>query len=64
MAEHIDLDRSGPLRLEYTLPESGEMLLDVVERTINGRLTCAESPRPPRVRAHQALPERMSVRHY
>jgi (2R)-sulfolactate sulfo-lyase subunit beta len=43
MAEHIDLDCSGLLRLEYTLPESGEMLLDIVERTINGRLTCAES---------------------
>ena len=43
MAEHIDLDCSGLLRREYTLTESGDMLLDVVERTINGRLTCAES---------------------
>jgi (2R)-sulfolactate sulfo-lyase subunit beta len=43
MAEHIDLDCSGLLRREYTLAESGDMLLDVVERTINGRLTCAES---------------------
>jgi (2R)-sulfolactate sulfo-lyase subunit beta len=43
MGEHIDLDCSGLLRREYTLPESGDMLLDIVERTINGRLTCAES---------------------
>jgi (2R)-sulfolactate sulfo-lyase subunit beta len=43
MAEHIDLDCSGLLRREYALAESGDMLLDVVERTINGRLTCAES---------------------
>jgi (2R)-sulfolactate sulfo-lyase subunit beta len=43
MAEHIDLDCSGLLRREYSLAESGEKLLEVVERTINGRLTCAES---------------------
>ena len=43
MAEHIDLDCSALLRREYALAESGDMLLDVVERTINGRLTCAES---------------------
>jgi (2R)-sulfolactate sulfo-lyase subunit beta len=43
MAEHIDLDCSGLLRREYTLAQSGDMLLHVVERTINGRLTCAES---------------------
>jgi (2R)-sulfolactate sulfo-lyase subunit beta len=43
MAEHIDLDCSGLLRREYTLAESGEKLYRVVERTIDGRLTCAES---------------------
>ncbi len=43
MAEHIDLDCSGLLRREYTLPQSGGKLLGITERTINGRLTCAES---------------------
>jgi (2R)-sulfolactate sulfo-lyase subunit beta len=43
MVEHIDLDCSGLLRREYSLAESGEKLLEVVERTVNGRLTCAES---------------------
>jgi (2R)-sulfolactate sulfo-lyase subunit beta len=43
MAEHIDLDCSGLLRREYSLAQSGDMLMDLVERTANGRLTCAES---------------------
>jgi (2R)-sulfolactate sulfo-lyase subunit beta len=43
MAEHIDLDCSGLLRREYGLADSGRQLLDVVERTVNGRLTCAEA---------------------
>jgi (2R)-sulfolactate sulfo-lyase subunit beta len=43
MPEHIDLDCSGLLRREYSLAQSGELLLEVVERTINGRLTCAEA---------------------
>jgi (2R)-sulfolactate sulfo-lyase subunit beta len=43
MPEHIDLDCSGLLRREYPLARSGELLLEVVERTINGRLTCAEA---------------------
>jgi len=43
MPEHIDLDCSGLLRREYTLAESGLRLLEVVERAINGRLTCAEA---------------------
>jgi (2R)-sulfolactate sulfo-lyase subunit beta len=43
MPEHIDLDCSGLLRREYTLAESGLRLLEVVERVINGRLTCAEA---------------------
>jgi (2R)-sulfolactate sulfo-lyase subunit beta len=33
----------GCLRREYALPESGDLLMQVVERTINGRLTCAEA---------------------
>ncbi|MDR0345499.1 MAG: UxaA family hydrolase, partial [Nocardiopsaceae bacterium] len=43
MAEHIDLDCSGLLRREYPLAESGERLYRLVERTINGRHTCAEA---------------------
>lgn len=42
MSEHIDLDCSGLLRRECTLTEAGLQLLDVVDRTINGRHTCAE----------------------
>jgi (2R)-sulfolactate sulfo-lyase subunit beta len=42
MAEHIDLDCSGLLRREYDLPASGDRLMEVADRTINGRLTCAE----------------------
>jgi (2R)-sulfolactate sulfo-lyase subunit beta len=42
MSEHIDLDCSGLLRREYDLPASGDRLMEVAGRTINGRLTCAE----------------------
>lgn len=42
MSEHIDLDCSGLLRREYDLPASGDRLMEVADRTINGRLTCAE----------------------
>jgi (2R)-sulfolactate sulfo-lyase subunit beta len=42
MSEHIDLDCSGLLRQEYDLRASGEHLMTVADRTINGRLTCAE----------------------
>ena len=40
--EHIDLDVSGILRRELTLDKAGDMLIDMVVRTCNGRLTCAE----------------------
>lgn len=43
MTEHIDLDVSGLLQLEYTLEEAGNRLGNVIDRTANGRLTCAES---------------------
>lgn len=43
MSEHIDHDCSGLLRRKITLPEAGEDLVAIVDRTINGRLTCAES---------------------
>ena len=42
MVEHIDLDVSGILRRELTLDKAGEQLIDMVVRTCNGRLTCAE----------------------
>src|SRR5947209_5309490 len=43
MAEHIDLDVSGLLWREYNLQEAGQRLMALIDRTINGRLTCAES---------------------
>jgi (2R)-sulfolactate sulfo-lyase subunit beta len=43
MPEHMDLDCSGLLRREYSLRESGDLLMQVVERAVNGRLTCAEA---------------------
>lgn len=42
MVEHIDLDVSGILRREMTLDQAGDRLIDMVVRTCNGRLTCAE----------------------
>lgn len=43
MGEHIDVDVSGVLRLEYPLEQAADRLLAVADRTINGRLTAAES---------------------
>ncbi|HEY2441640.1 MAG TPA: UxaA family hydrolase [Streptosporangiaceae bacterium] len=43
MTEHIDLDCSGLLRREYQLAEAGDRLMSICDRTINGRLTCAEA---------------------
>jgi (2R)-sulfolactate sulfo-lyase subunit beta len=43
MVEHIDLDVSGILRREMTLDEAGDQLIDIMIRTCNGRLTCAEA---------------------
>jgi (2R)-sulfolactate sulfo-lyase subunit beta len=42
MVEHIDLDVSGILRRELTMDQAGDLLIDMVIRTCNGRLTCAE----------------------
>ena len=42
MSEHIDLDVSGILRRDMTLDQAGDQLIDMVVRTCNGRLTCAE----------------------
>ncbi len=38
MSEHIDLDVSGLLSLEYGLKEAGDMLMEILDRTVNGRL--------------------------
>lgn len=43
MKEHIDLDVSGILRREMTLDRAGDLLIDIMLRTCNGRLTCAEA---------------------
>ncbi len=42
MAEHIDVDVSGLLSRELTLREAGDLLMDNLVRTANGRLTAAE----------------------
>ncbi len=43
MTEHIDLDVSGLLWRAYNLREAGDRLMALIDRTANGRLTCAES---------------------
>lgn len=43
MAEHIDVDVSGLLSRELRLPEAGDLLLDFLGRTVNGRITSAEA---------------------
>jgi len=45
MSEHIDVDVSGLLHLDYTLAEAGDRLMAMIDRTINGRLTAAETLR-------------------
>jgi (2R)-sulfolactate sulfo-lyase subunit beta len=43
MSEHVDVDVSGVLRREMTIPQAGDALIDMVIRTANGRLTAAEA---------------------
>ena len=43
MGEHIDLDVSGILRRDMTIPQAGDALIDMIVRTANGRLTAAEA---------------------
>ncbi|HKI91754.1 MAG TPA: UxaA family hydrolase [Gaiellaceae bacterium] len=43
MVEHVDLDVSGLLRRELTLEQAGAQLSELLVRTANGRLTCAET---------------------
>ncbi|CAB5006240.1 MAG: D-galactarate dehydratase [Actinobacteria bacterium] len=42
MKEHVDLDVSGLLRYEYDLTKAGDMMMDVIYKTVNGRLCTAE----------------------
>ncbi len=43
MAEHIDVDISGMLRLELSLDQAADKVMDMMARTVNGRLTAAEA---------------------
>jgi (2R)-sulfolactate sulfo-lyase subunit beta len=43
MSEHIDVDVSGVIRREITIPEAGDRLIEMIRRTANGRLTAAEA---------------------
>ncbi|MEJ1159999.1 UxaA family hydrolase [Prosthecomicrobium sp. N25] len=43
MPEHIDVDVSGVLRRDMTIPEAGDSLIEMIVRTANGRLTAAEA---------------------
>jgi (2R)-sulfolactate sulfo-lyase subunit beta len=43
MREHIDHDVSAILRGEQTVDQAGDALIDIITRTANGRLTCAEA---------------------
>lgn len=42
MREHIDVDVTGLLQREMTLDRAGDALIDMMFRTVNGRLTAAE----------------------
>ncbi len=43
MSEHIDVDVSGVVRREMTIPQAGDALIDMIIQTANGRLTAAEA---------------------
>jgi len=43
MSEHIDVDVSGILRREMNLDQAGDALLDMMLRTVNGRMTATEA---------------------
>ena len=43
MREHIDVDVSGVVRREMTIPQAGDALIDMIIQTANGRLTAAEA---------------------
>ena len=43
MSEHVDVDVSGILTREKTIDEAGDDLIDMIQRTANGRMTAAEA---------------------
>jgi len=43
MGEHVDVDTSGLLQRDITMDDAGNMLVDIMFRTANGRLTAAEA---------------------
>jgi (2R)-sulfolactate sulfo-lyase subunit beta len=43
MREHIDHDVSAILRGDKTVDQAGDELIEIITRTANGRLTCAEA---------------------
>ena len=45
MAEHIDVDLTGILRLEINLDQAADKTLEAMAHTVNGRLTAAEALR-------------------
>jgi len=45
MSEHIDVDVTGLLRFEYNLDGAADRIMEMLTRTINGRLTSAETLR-------------------
>ena len=45
MSEHIDVDVTGLLRFEYNLDGAADRTMEMMARTINGRLTSAEALR-------------------
>ncbi len=42
MGEHIDVNLSGMLRMEMNLEQAGDALMEMMMRTVNGRMTRAE----------------------
>jgi (2R)-sulfolactate sulfo-lyase subunit beta len=42
MSEHFDVNVSGLLRREINMDQAGDMLLEMMIRTANGRMTAAE----------------------
>ena len=43
MGEHIDVDVSGIVRRDITIGQAGDLLIDMMVKTANGRLTAAEA---------------------
>ena len=43
MSEHVDVDVSGILRREMTIDQAGDVLIEMICRTANGRNTAAEA---------------------